>query len=401
MRNILFIAFFCAYTNFVYAIERDDINEPYQSVVTQTNIDYSTAYKEKSIPTLIMDTLINIKSSIFGEKIKSNQTIKKNGNTSVLVEEIQLPPQSIQLQLQKELISLNGKYVISLDEQEIIDFAISSSRENLSYNQVIKWKNTSMTMIDLTFWVVQHNYKEALKTILALGVIDVNTIKPETLLHSAVLTQDIETVNIILANIDNVTLNEVDSKFKENALFKAVTYGPSRNTDIMSSLMEKRINPNIRNIQSVPLISKIVSDPEIKDRIYDDLISYCLKNGVTLKDTDDRLNTPLHFAASYNPIALKRLIPLYKKEWRNEKDNSDYLNIQNMYGNTPAMEAVKNLNSESLTILINEGADLSIKNKTSQSILDIAIKTVPIEFTEKDRQLKKEIIYKQLKNKGF
>ena len=103
--------------------------------------------------------------------------------------------------------------------------------------------------------------------------------------------------------------------------------------------------------------------------VYKILITKCER--YLLADTDQDGNTPLHGSAiSGHSAMLKDQV----REWRGDGACSNEVNRKNHFGNTPLHLAFQFDHPEIVNLLVEEGADLTIKNNAQLTALELGAK---------------------------
>ncbi|WP_090046518.1 ankyrin repeat domain-containing protein [Limnohabitans sp. 2KL-27] len=168
--------------------------------------------------------------------------------------------------------------------------------------------------------------------------------------------------------------------------FKAVQFDDVKS---VQSLLQRGFDPNTVNPAGVPALMLAVREPSLKvaqllaqwpkikvevrnDKDESPLMLAALKGYLplvkTLVERDADVNkpgwTPLHYAASTGQVPVIEYL----------LDQSAYLDAESPNGTTPLMMAAMYGSPEAVKVLIQAGADLTLKNQLGLSALDFAVR---------------------------
>ena len=152
----------------------------------------------------------------------------------------------------------------------------------------------------------------------------------------------------------NANVNHLD-RSAMTALHKAVIHD---RPECVQELMEAKVDPNVIYMGDTPLS---IAARHNRERICKILLNY---KEVNINHRNDQGGTPLHFACAAivdTPICVDMLIKRGAK-----------VNVQDHKKNTPAMVAAFFNKPKILQFLIDQEADLSIKNNEDKEAFDVA-----------------------------
>lgn len=100
-----------------------------------------------------------------------------------------------------------------------------------------------------------------------------------------------------------------------------------------------------------------------------EFLKECLKNGVSSTGLDASGNSPLHWSAKGGHLeCVQEIISNAMKQYRNPKN---FVNAQNKLGDTPLHGAASKDHVPIVSMLLEHGADPTLKNKDNQRPIDL------------------------------
>ena len=167
--------------------------------------------------------------------------------------------------------------------------------------------------------------------------------------------------------------------------FKAIQFD---NVKTVQALLQRGFDPNTVNPEGMPALMVAVREPSLKvaqllaswpkvktevrnEKDESVLMLAALKGFLPLVkqlvENDADVNktgwTPLHYAASGGHVSIVEFL----------LENSAYIDAESPNGSTPLMMAAMYGSPESVKVLIQAGADLTIKNQLGLTALDFAV----------------------------
>jgi len=168
--------------------------------------------------------------------------------------------------------------------------------------------------------------------------------------------------------------------------FKAIQFD---NVKTVQALLQRGFDPNTVNPEGMPALMVAVREPSLKvaqllaswpkvktevrnEKDESVLMLAALKGFLPLVkqlvENDADVNktgwTPLHYAASGGHVSIVEFL----------LENSAYIDAESPNGSTPLMMAAMYGSPESVKVLIQAGADLTIKNQLGLTALDFAVR---------------------------
>jgi ankyrin repeat protein len=250
-------------------------------------------------------------------------------------------------------------------------------------------------------------YLPALNLLLEHGADpNITTTRGETVLMRAANWSSPETVATLLNNGAHIDAQNNSGK---TALIRA-TEGDRPKIESIKTLLDHKADPNIKDNKGN---TALLYATKFNTKLTTDLINLLLTHGANPCILDCKGNSPLHFAAGIGNIDQIKSIIFYARDFAQQSlknlctDKSSYISLlpldvrkkidaklnayinqTNDQGDTPLIVAVKrNCRDSIVRFLIESGADVTIRNLSGQSALDIAR-----EFAIQDPQGYKETI---------
>lgn len=190
--------------------------------------------------------------------------------------------------------------------------------------------------------------------------------------------------NVVLIVFFSFFFNSHAGSYED--FFKAVQFD---NVRTVQTLLQRGFDPNAVNPEGVPALMVAVREPSLKVA---ELLASWPQTRTEVRNANDE--SPLMLAA------LKGFLPLIKKLVNNDADvnkpgwtplhyaatgghvpvieflleESAYIDAESPNGTTPLMMAAMYGSPESVKVLIQAGADLTLKNQQGMSALDFAVR---------------------------
>lgn len=153
----------------------------------------------------------------------------------------------------------------------------------------------------------------------------------------------------------SANLNEKDS-LGNTALMLAIT---NENKTLAKLLIDKKADLNLKNNegQSALYIALVNEQP--------DIAIILINKGASLENISSEGDSALLIATTTNAIKVMKLVL---------KMNAALINQVNKHGTTPILEAARFGSTETIMILLNAGANKTIKNSAGMTALEVATK---------------------------
>lgn len=207
------------------------------------------------------------------------------------------------------------------------------------------------------FFAVKYNQSEIIKKLIKANAplvnYDAGDDTGNTLLHYAVLNQDLDIIKLLIKSGADLSAK---NKAGQTPIELAALH---ENWDVVKTIAESTKTKKTIFREDIYGYGKalVLAEKAGKDNIADTLIAA----GALLTEKDELGNTPLHYAVLHGHYNIS--VNLIRKKVD--------INTQNNVGETPAHIAVIQDNSETLNFLIKQGADLSIKNKAGNTPIQL------------------------------
>ena len=139
------------------------------------------------------------------------------------------------------------------------------------------------------------------------------------------------------------------------------------NIDDVKNLLEQDVDVNILNSYGQSSLHLAVVNSDIN------MIRLLLKHGVDVRIENKCGNTALNFSVRYPKTdIMKLLLPFDERHFCDMTEYNDYINSRNIWGKTALYNAVDYEQIDHVKLLLDAGADKTIKNNIGHTPIDAA-----------------------------